>query len=709
MKEEKVVIMGFINFKNKKLPTTKPYIILILTYLTLSTSLITTRYDLAVGDIAKVSIKAPKDINDEITTQKNIDQALKHVQDMYSYNPAIKKTAVQNIQGLFDVVKKINKEVVPSVVGGESTSPERLQEEKLKRLKEQSPIGNLSVENYNIILTMNDNQLEDLNKFLIDTINKLFDNTIIYENKPQDVVLAQGVITTAFNNSSYSKAIKDLGAAIGYTQVKPNYFIDHEKTEQLRQDVIKNVTPVIIKKDQIIVNEGEPVVEAQIELLRNLGLLKEKSLSLGLHFALIVMVVGIIGMQWLYLKQKCNQVYNNYNKLVVVNVLTLLTVILTRVIGVISPYIIPFACAPMLLSILLDDKISVMISALNVIFISFLMKFSVDITLIAILNAITVPIVIKRVQQRNDIIYSSLYISVVNILFSTTIGYFLSTNMLEIAKKSLTVGLSAFISGILAIGILPFLENIFDLVTNIKLLELSNPNHPLMKRLLLEAPGTYHHSVLVANLSEVAAESIGANPIFARVSAYYHDVGKLERPYYFKENQVGIDNPHNNLAPSLSSIIILSHVDDGVKLAKKYGLPSSIVDVVGQHHGDSLVKYFYITMKNNSENPDDVKEEDYRYKGPAPMTKEAAIVMLADSVEAAVRSIQAPTREKIETMVDNIIKGRLEENQLSNSELTFKDMKNIREAFLKVLSGIYHERIEYPKDKWIEEKKEKNI
>jgi len=363
----------------------------------------------------------------------------------------------------------------------------------------------------------------------------------------------------------------------------------------------------------------------------------------------------------------------------------------------------------MLLSILLDDKISVMISALNVIFISFLMKFSVDITLIAILNAITVPIVIKRVQQRNDIIYSSLYISVVNILFSTTIGYFLSTNMLEIAKKSLTVGLSAFISGILAIGILPFLENIFDLVTNIKLLELSNPNHPLMKRLLLEAPGTYHHSVLVANLSEVAAESIGANPIFARVSAYYHDVGKLERPYYFKENQVGIDNPHNNLAPSLSSIIILSHVDDGVKLAKKYGLPSSIVDVVGQHHGDSLVKYFYITMKNNSENPDDVKEEDYRYKGPAPMTKEAAIVMLADSVEAAVRSIQAPTREKIETMVDNIIKGRLEENQLSNSELTFKDMKNIREAFLKVLSGIYHERIEYPKDKWIEEKKEKNI
>jgi len=360
---------------------------------------------------------------------------------------------------------------------------------------------------------------------------------------------------------------------------------------------------------------------------------------------------------------------------------------------------------PILLSILIEDKVAIVISALNVIFIAFLGKFSIDITLIALINVITVPIILKKVQQRNDIIYSALFMAIVNIVFTAIIGYFLSSNMLDIAKKSLTTGISALVSGILAIGILPFLENIFDLVTNIKLLELSNPNHPLMKRLLLEAPGTYHHSVLVANLAEMAAESIGANAVLARVSAYYHDVGKLERPYYFKENQVGIDNPHDKIEPALSSSIIL-HVVDGVRLGKKYGLPQAIVDIVGQHHGDSLVKYFYITMKNNSENPEDVKEEDYKYKGPAPTTREGAIVMLADSVEAAVRSIQGPTKEKIETMVDNIIKGRLEENQLSNSELTFRDIKNIREAFLKVLSGIYHERIEYPKEKGIEQKKE---
>jgi cyclic-di-AMP phosphodiesterase PgpH len=696
--------MGYSNLRRIKLPKTKPYMIFLITvlliYFILSSSLITTKYDLAVGDIAKVSIKAPKDIQDQITTQKNIEQSLKHVQDMYSYDPNVKKNAIQSIEALFQLTKQVDKEVNLINSQNQEDSLEKIQEEKVKKIIEQSPISNLSVENYNILVSLNEKQLNDLSKFIIDSMNNIFDTTVIYENKPQDIVLAQGVVTTTFNNSSFSKNIKDLGMAIGYTQIKPNYFIDHEKTEELRQEATKSVKPVIIKKDQTIVNEGEPVTEAQIDILRTLGLLnKDKSFSLSLHISLLGMVVGVIGLQWIYIKSKHPKIYANYNKLVVINLLTVITVVLGRTVGIISPYIIPFACAPILLSVLLDDKISIIVSVLNVVFISFLVKFSVDITLIALINAVVIPIVLKRIQQRNDIIYSSLYVSIISIVFTAIIGYFLSTDVLEIAKKSLTAGMSAFISGILAIGILPFLENIFDLVTNIKLLEISNPNHPLMKRLLLEAPGTYHHSVLVANLSEMAAESVGANPVLARVSSYYHDVGKLERPYYFKENQVGIDNPHDNIEPSLSSSIILSHVDDGVRLAKKYKLPQVIIDVVEQHHGDSLVKYFYITMRNKSENPNEVEERDYKYKGPAPASREAAIVMLADSVEAAVRSIQAPTKEKIEVMVDNIIKGRLEENQLSNCELTFKDVKNIKEAFLTVLSGIYHERIEYPKEK----------
>ncbi|MDU4598222.1 MAG: HDIG domain-containing protein, partial [Clostridium sporogenes] len=216
---------------------------------------------------------------------------------------------------------------------------------------------------------------------------------------------------------------------------------------------------------------------------------------------------------------------------------------------------------------------------------------------------------------------------------------------------------------------------------------------------------TYHHCVLVANLAEMAAESVGANPILARVASYYHDVGKLERPYYFKENQIGIANPHDDMSPAMSSAIILSHVEDGVKLAEKYNLPEGITDVVREHHGDSLAKYFYITMRNKSENPDEVNEADYRYGGPPPRSKESTIIMLADGVEAAVRSINDPTKGKIEEMVNKIIKARLDEGQLDDCDLTLKEIGLIRDAFLKVLISIYHQRIEYPEDKWIKDRR----
>ena len=264
--------------------------------------------------------------------------------------------------------------------------------------------------------------------------------------------------------------------------------------------------------------------------------------------------------------------------------------------------------------------------------------------------------------------------------------------------------IGAFISGILAIGLLPFLESSFNLITNIKLLEISNPNSPLLKRLLMEAPGTYHHSVMVANLAEVAAEEVGANPIIARVGAYYHDIGKIKRPFFFGENQLGGGNPHDKISPELSASIIISHVKDGLDLAKEYDIPLVIRNIIGQHHGTTLVKYFYYTLKNNSENPDEVKEEDFRYPGPIPESKESAIVMLADSVEAAVRSINEPTMTKIEEMINNIIKDKLNSNQLDNCELTFKDLNLIKKSFLRVLKGLYHHRIEYPKEKNKDEK-----
>jgi len=229
----------------------------------------------------------------------------------------------------------------------------------------------------------------------------------------------------------------------------------------------------------------------------------------------------------------------------------------------------------------------------------------------------------------------------------------------------------------------------------VRLLELSYPGNPLLKRLLTEAPGTYHHSILVGNLAEAAAEAINGDSLLTRVGAYYHDVGKLKRPYFFIENQMNTDNPHDKIAPTLSALILTFHVKDGVELAREYKLPEDIINIIEQHHGSGLCTYFYHKALENGQN-ESIAEEEFRYDGPKPQTREAALVMLADSVEAAVRSLQNRTYNRVEGMVHRILKDKLLDGQLDECDLTFKDLDVIASAFIQVLSGIFHARIEYP-------------
>lgn len=702
--------MGYkLRINKNKIMKIKPYFVFVITaiivYLILSTSVVGKKYDLQVGEIAKFDIKAPKDVEDKIATQKIIEEQLNHVVDIYTYDSNIKKEAMDTIDKLFQLVNTINTELTIQVDPKDDNEAikakeDNLKAEKLKKLKAESPIKSLSDENYNTLISLTATQLTKLKEDILNCMDTLYDTVTINDGNTGNLVTAQWQVTDYMNKLSYTEAVKELAIAIGHSQTKASSFLDKEKTEEARQNVIKSVSPVIYKKDQTIVAEGQPITEAQLAILNDLDLLNNKdSFSIVLHLALLAITSMVLAMEWRYIKYKRKDIFKDGTKVILINLLTILLLVLSRTIVNIAPYGIPFACVSILMAVLFDDRLSVTIGTMNVILVSFVVSFSSDLILIALLNAVIVPIIIRRVQQRNDILYSSIIISVVNILFTGIMGYFLSTDLASIVVKALFTGAASLVSAILAIGILPILENVFDIVTNMKLLELANPNNPLMRRLLLEAPGTYHHSVIVANLAEMAAEKVGANPIMTRVAAYYHDVGKLERPFYFKENQVGGTNPHDNMSPSLSAAIILSHVEDGVKLANKYNLPKDIIDVIREHHGDSLAKYFYITMRNNSEHPEEIDENDYKYSGPPPTSRESSIVMMADGVEASVRSIQKPTKEKIEEMVNNIIKARIEENQLINSELTFKDIELIKESFLKVLSGIYHERIEYPKDK----------
>src|SRR5690606_19757299 len=300
---------------------------------------------------------------------------------------------------------------------------------------------------------------------------------------------------------------------------------------------------------------------------------------------------------------------------------------------------------------------------------------------------------VRKVSDRSDLTRAGFVVGAVTFITMLALGLFRAERFL--VTYSFLGLVNGLISAIGTIGLFPYLESIFGITSSIRLLELSNPNQPLLRKLLMEAPGTYHHSMIVGNLAEAAAEAIGGDSLITRVGAQYHDIGKTKRPYFFIENQYGGENPHDKIAPSLSTLILTSHVKDGVDMAKQYRLPECVIDFIREHHGTTLARYFYHKAVENAKG-EPCDENDFRYPGPKPQTRESAVVLLADSVEAAVRTLRQPTPGRIEGLVRKIVKDHLADGQLDESNLTLRDLDKIADAFVKVLTGIYHKRIDYP-------------
>lgn len=659
----------------------------IVLYCTLMTGIITRKYDLKVGDIPKSDIKAHREIIDESATEARKKEAEEKVDKQYSLRTDVQKQSEEKIKGFFSSVEKV-------------LAQDKPEEEKAKLIP-RVPFK-ITDAQANKIASMNEQDIKKLESLCIEALNKAYEAPIEDGNN-QDLKDAKKEYTDFISSSDLSDSEKAI--ALNFVNVvEPNFFYDKEKTDELIKETLKQVPPVMIKKNQIVVSEGEPVTAHQLELLGTLGLLSDSASGIYIYIALGILVIIVMYLQYGYIHKYYPNINKEFSKIVMISILNVFPVILARLFGMMSNYIIPLACMPMLITLLLNYKISLVFSMLNVILIGGAVGFNPNIIILAILNVVLGGTLLRKMQQRNDILYSSITVAVLSSILTFSVGTLTTNNFMEILADSTFAAAGAILSGILTIGVLPFFESTFDIVTNAKLLELSNPNNPLLKKLLMEAPGTYHHSILVANLAELAAEQVGGNPLLARIGAYYHDVGKTKRPYFFRENQFGKKNPHDRLKPEVSSKIIISHVKDGSELAKEYNLPKTIHDFIVTHHGETLVKYFYLTVKNNSENPDEVKEEDFKYPGPKPMSKEQGIVMLADSTEAAVRSINEPTEEKIEKMVNNIIDDKLATGQLDNCDLTLRDISKIKKCFLKALNGIHHERIEYPDDNKKEKK-----
>lgn len=522
----------------------------------------------------------------------------------------------------------------------------------------------------------------------------------------EDLEGARSKIIQSIRNDQYITGAEEkfLIAVINKATFYPTYVLDADATAEKKSQILATVEPekIVVQKGELIVRKGEILTERQASILNQLGYNQSVSpglviLGLGLLIGILMVIVRSF---ILYFTPK---VYHEEKQVVLLMLLTAATLFLYDLFLslTLSPiterasqvgYLIPVAMGTMLITILLDVRLGILIDMVLAIFVG-MYTDSPAFAVVALVGGLVGCLGVSALGQRSDISRAAFSISAINACVITALGMILSQSPDVICFGVLFGVFNGLISSIFTMGVLPYLENIFGITTSIRLLELANPNQPLLKKLLTEAPGTYHHCIMVGNLGEAAADAIGANGLVVRLGAYYHDIGKLKRPYFFAENQFSGSNPHDNITPQLSTLIITSHVKDGVEMAREANLPPVIIQMIAQHHGDSLVSFFYYKAKEADE---EIKERDFRYEQSKPQTKEAAILMMADTVEAAVRSKKNATPGQLEGFIRTLIKGKLNDGQFDECELTFRDLDQIATAFTRVVNGIYHKRIEYP-------------
>ncbi|MDD5009798.1 MAG: HDIG domain-containing protein, partial [Syntrophorhabdaceae bacterium] len=450
---------------------------------------------------------------------------------------------------------------------------------------------------------------------------------------------------------------------------------------------------IAIKKGEIIVREGERINE---EHLRKLSTFsppdKRRGFPLERFLVVFFILFLFVAVLYEYGEKNIKKFSLTQKDLIFCAALTLFAIFLVRGFSLVFKYYVPnhtselFYIIPVflygiILRVVLFSEVAILFSMVFAIAMSLSFESSMTVLLYAFLGNVLASYFSGKCENRNTILKAGLYTSFVISFFVLLLDILLGQSLSNLPMKIAFIVLNGIASSFIALGLLPVIEHVFDYTTDIKLLELANFEHPLLEEMMVDAPGTYHHSVIVGNLSKAAAESIGAHPLLTRVAAYYHDIGKLKMPHYFIENRTDVEDPHKDLTPSMSALIILNHVKEGVELAERYKLGRKITEVIQQHHGKSLVSYFYSKAKE-LEDPKlhTIKEQDFRYAGPKPQTKETGIIMLADAVEAASRVLDDPTPKRIESHVQGIIENIFLDGQLDESELTLKDLNAIQKS-----------------------------
>ncbi len=485
--------------------------------------------------------------------------------------------------------------------------------------------------------------------------------------------------------------------------VEPNVVINSELTDAAREQARAEVSPVPveIRAGETIVREGDPITVGDIEALVELGLTRP-AVQAGTVVGNALIAAIVAGLLVAYLWRFEPEVWHRNRSVLLFFLSLVVTAVAIRIAAdrALWAFAVPTSATALLIGILLRNSAGVAMAGGLAILAGVMNRDALEPAAYVLAGGLVSLLTITHAERLNAFVRVFIALSVINVAVVVAFSLLGQRDLPAVIQLAVVgVAVNAFLSVILAVGSFTMLGNVFGIMTVFQLLELANPSNRLLRRLLLETPGTYHHSVMVGNLAERAAETIGADPLLARVAAYYHDIGKMKNPLAFIENQAGAHNIHDDLNAETSARIISGHIRDGIDLGYEHGLPVQIIGYIPQHHGTSIMTYFHQkALREVAGRVDLVTERVYRYPGPKPQSREAAIIMLADGVEASVRSLDEKDEESIRTMVDRIVDARVEDGQLDDAELTLKNIAQIKEAFVGQLLGMYHSRIKYPEN-----------
>ena len=667
-------------------------------------------YKVELFQLSDETIRSSKTVEDPVKTELERQRAAAELTPSYKFNDELAGNQSAVIASLFGYVDDARDMAAVEEDEDETVNLQEMVTElrETTRLMETSENGlRLTDDMLRSLLTLSDERLDTVQQGIETIVEDILAEPVREEEVDNRRNEAEQAIR---NNAEIPASVLQAAVSIGRFGIKANETVDEDLTEAQLKQARESVEATKILQGQVLVQEGQ-VVDREVFRQMELAGMTEDQTDLKPALGLLLFVLIVMGLLLIIIQRSQETEQKKTTALLVLAATLAISLTLMRLLNAVSgnfdvdiSFLFPTALAGMLVRMLINERTVIFVTILTAASAGIMLQngysqiLQMETVLYILFGGLAGIYLIERDDRRARLLQTSLFVAIANSLF---IGFYLlisqsQYDVAEVGYYFAAAVISGLLSGALTIGLLPFFEWAFGLISPMRLIELANPNHPLLKKILTETPGTYHHSVMVANLADASCEAIGANGLLARVGCYYHDIGKTQRPQYFIENQVNIANPHDSLPPETSRDIILSHGAQGAEMLRKHKMPKEIVDIADQHHGTSLLKYFYFKEKEN--NPD-VSEEQYRYAGPKPQTKENAVIMAADSIEAAVRSMKDPTSEKIKKLVNSIIEDKLKDGQFDECDLTMKELNTIKNVMCETLNGIFHTRIEYPKDK----------